>query len=128
MALDAWDCVWGAKLSPGHAVPGAKLIVAQEGRAGGLEDRELAAAAAALPGCGAGSDGAGWTGPGRVYVHDLSVSRVRWGGLDMVWLDVVGGGVSPRCSARWARRRGEVRAGRLAGTGRASCCQSAGRG
>jgi hypothetical protein len=56
---------------------------AQEGRAGGLEDRDLAAAAAALPGCGAGSGGTGWpgwTGPGRIYVHQLSVSRVRFRG------------------------------------------------
>jgi hypothetical protein len=52
----------------------------EEGVPGGLEDAAIAAAAGYMAGAAsrnvAGS-WPGWQGPGRVYVHDLVLSRVR---------------------------------------------------
>ena len=52
----------------------------EEGAPGGLEDEALAAAAVSRAGGGGGRSVAGgwpgWEGPGRVYVHDLMLSRV----------------------------------------------------
>ncbi len=56
----------------------------EEGAPGGLEDAALAAVAASLGGSGGRSAAGGWPGwqgPGRVYVHDLMLSRVRAGSL-----------------------------------------------
>lgn len=51
----------------------------EEGVPGGLEDAAVAAAAghmAGVPARGAAGSWPGWQGPGRVYVHDLVLSRV----------------------------------------------------